>query len=284
MKTSLDCIPCLLHQSLDAARKLKLAEDMAESLLRKTLTLLNQLDWHLPPPAIARETQRAIRAMTGSDDPYLEQKIADTKKALQLLPELDAAVADSASPFLTAVEFSIAGNAIDLGAKSGVVVDVREVFQNALNRPVDETAVSRVEDAILKSKNVLFLTDNAGEIVFDRPLLEQIGSKKVTVAVRGAPVINDATMGDAERSGLTERFTVVSNGSDAPGTCLSECSKEFLTLFGNADLIISKGQGNYECLSAENGNIVFLFLVKCPLVSHQIGLPQNTYAILFNSV
>ena len=137
-------------------------------------------------------------------------------------------VAASEYPFLAAVMFSIAGNAIDLGAKTASDVNVNEVFRSALTKPVDRTAVKRLERAVRDAEDVLFLADNAGEIVFDRPLLDRIGQDKVTVAVRGAPVINDATLDDAERSGITERFHVISNGSDTPGTWLSDCSRAFV--------------------------------------------------------
>ena len=180
-------------------------------------------------------------------------------------------MAASEHPFLTAVMFSIAGNAIDLGAKTASDVDVNEVFRGALAKPVDETAVNRLERAVRDAGNVLLLSDNAGEIVFDRPLLDQIGQGKVTVGVRGAPVINDATLADAERSGITDRFHVVSNGSETPGTWLSECSQAFVDEFENADLVIAKGQGNYETLSGVSRKVFFLLKAKCPVIARDLG-------------
>jgi uncharacterized protein with ATP-grasp and redox domains len=153
-----------------------------------------------------------------------------------------------------------------------------------LERSLDERAASRLEGALSSSQNVLFLSDNSGEIVFDTPLLKLIGTEKVTVAVRGEPVLNDATMDDARRSRLTDRFRVVSNGSDVPGTWLDDCSPEFRSLFEKADLIVSKGQGNYECLSTMRRNICFLFMVKCSFVSKQVGMPTGSYAVFLNSV
>ena len=282
MKSHLECIPCYIRQSLDTARKLRLDEARVESLLRETLVLVSKLDWDLPPPVIGRDIHRVIRALTGNDDPYREQKVADTSRALEILPDLEKAVATSQWPFRTAVQFAIAGNAIDLGAKSETEADVKRAFENALLRSVDETAVSRLEEAVFASKQLLFLTDNAGEMVFDRPLLDLIGPEKLTVVVRGGPVINDATMADARRSGLTEKYKVVTSGSTVPGTWLEDCCAEFIALFESSDLIIARGQGNYEGLSAEKGCIAFLFLVKCALVSNHVGLPTDTAAILFH--
>jgi len=117
--------------------------------------------------------------------------------------------------------FSIAGNAIGLAAKTAVDANATKVFHRALATPMDRTAVKRLERAVRGCEDLLFLCDNTGEIVLDRPLLDQIGQQKVTVAVRGAPVINDARLDDAGRSGITERFHVISNGSDMPSTWLS---------------------------------------------------------------
>jgi uncharacterized protein with ATP-grasp and redox domains len=284
MKTAFECIPCFLNQSLVAARKLALSEKSTEFLLREMLTFLSQWEWQVPPPVIARETQRLIRTLTNNADPYFEQKRADTRAALDLLPEIELNVAGSAWPFLSAVRFSVAGNAIDFGAASGWDSSIESTFQKALTGDLDEEAVSRLERVISASKNILFLTDNCGEIVFDRPLLKLIGSDKVTVCVRGEPVLNDATMDDAKRSGLTETFRVVSNGSDVPGTWIDTCSQDFRMLFEKVDFIIAKGQGNYECLSTTRRSICFLFMVKCPFVAEQVGMPTGSHVVYFNRV
>jgi uncharacterized protein with ATP-grasp and redox domains len=279
MKLHLDCIPCFVRQTLDAAKGLELGEAATRTLLLRTLELLSRLDWGLSPPVIGREIHRAIRELTGDPDPYLHKKISDTETALDLLPEVEEMVAASESPFLTAVMFSIAGNAIDLAAKTAVDADVNAVFDGALTKPVDEAAVGRLQRAARDARDVLFLADNAGEIVFDRPLLDEIGKDKVTVAVRGAPVINDATLDDAERSGITERFRVISNGSDTPGTWLNECSRAFVDRFEKTDLVIAKGQGNFETLGDHPRSVFFLFLTKCPAVSEKLGIQTGAYVI-----
>jgi len=279
MKLHLECIPCFARQTVDSAKILELDEESARTLLLRTLGLLSRLDWDLPAPVIGGEIHRAIRELTGDPDPYLRRKISDTETALQLLPQVEQAVADSEYPFLTAVLFSIAGNAIDLAAKTAADASAGAAFRSALSKPVDEAAVRRLERAVGEATSVLFLADNAGEIVFDRPLLDQIGRGRVTVGVRGAPVINDATFDDARRSGITERFRVISNGSDTPGTWLTDCSREFVDQFERADLVIAKGQANYESLSDHPGRVAFLFLTKCPAVSEHLGVPMGSCVI-----
>lgn len=279
MNIHLDCIPCFVCQAVDTTKVLNVKDETSQTLLRQILGLLQRLDWSLPPPIIGGLIHRAIRQTLNDPDPYVHQKVRDTERALALLPEVDAAIADSDDPFVTAVKFSIAGNAIDLGAKTGVDVDIRRTFRNALVKAVDQAAVEHLEKEISTARSVLFLADNAGEIVFDIPLLEQIGYQKVTIAVRGSPVINDATVDDAKRSGLTDRFRVISNGSDLPGTWLPECSREFVQEFDSADLVIAKGQGNFESLSDQSRSIIFLFLAKCHLVSQELGVMPGSFVI-----
>ena len=279
MKAYFDCIPCLIRQALDTSRALGLDDATIDRVLREALGLARELDWDAPPPVIARDIYRVIIQVIENPDPYLRQKISDTDKALALLPEVEEAIAGAGDPLQAAVKFSIAGNAIDLGAKTDQAPDIQAIVHHALGQPLDEDALGRLTGAISAADSVLFLADNAGEIVFDRPLLEHIGRDKVTVAVRGAPTINDATMDDARRSGLMERFWIISNGSDTPGTWLDDCSSPFVQAFVNADLVIAKGQGNYESLSSCGRKVFFLFLTKCAVVARDLGQPLNTYII-----
>ncbi|MDD3250836.1 MAG: ARMT1-like domain-containing protein, partial [Smithellaceae bacterium] len=131
--------------------------------------------------------------------------------------------------------------------------------------------------SVARAKQILYLADNAGEIFFDRLLIEQLGSAKITLAVRGKPVINDATREDALASGMDEIALVIDNGSDAPGTILEDCSAEFRAHFDKADMIIAKGQGNYESLANEDRPIFFLFRTKCSVISRRSGYSIGTY-------
>ncbi len=133
--------------------------------------------------------------------------------------------------------------------------------------------------AAARAGRILYLADNAGEIVFDRLLVEALAPQRVTLAVRGTPVLNDATAADARAVGLTEICEVIDNGSDAPGTVLEDCSREFRQRFSTADLIIAKGQGNFETLSEAPGNIFFLFKVKCPVIATRTGLPEEAQVL-----
>jgi hypothetical protein len=137
--------------------------------------------------------------------------------------------------------------------------------------------------AVAQARSILYLADNAGEIACDRLLIEQLPMERVTLAVRGAPVLNDATRADAQAVGLEAMVEVIDNGSDAPGTILDDCSPEFRDRFAESDMIIAKGQGNFESLSDQKGNLFFLFKVKCPMVAERIKQPMGMHVLMPSS-
>ena len=282
MNTSLDCLPCIFRQTLDAVRRVSDDPAFYERVVREVAGWICTADLRLPPPVMAQRVHRLLRELTGIADPYVAAKMRDNALALSLMPELRERLAVSSDPLSLAVRLAIAGNLIDLGPKQELSA---ETIQRSIRQVLDEPFSGDVETfrlAAADAKDILYLADNAGEIVLDRLLVEALGPAKVTVAVRGAPVINDATIDDARAAGLHEIVPVISNGSDAPGTVLEECDAEFRKRFAQADLVISKGQGNFETLSAAPRDICFLFKVKCPVISSNVGLPLGTQALLWS--
>ena len=220
---------------------------------------------------------RLIRRLAGDDDPYREVKERFNRAALALYPELKERVRRSPDPLEAAVRIAIAGNIIDFGINRNLQEsDVHDAIEQAMDAPLDKAALNDFRKALADASSILYLGDNAGEIVFDRLLVEQMPVDKVTFAVRGSPVINDATMDDARAVGLTEIVEVIGNGSDAPGTLLESCSDEFRRRFEAADLILSKGQGNYETVSHIPKRIFFLLKVKCPVIARDLGCEVGT--------
>ena len=271
MKTYLDCIPCFLRQALDAVRLVTDDEGIHERLFNEVLGAANTLDPHQPPPAMGQRIHRRIREWTGQGDPYAEAKARFNGLALRDLPELRIRVDASAAPFDTAIRLTIAGNVIDMGVNATLTeAQITAAVDAALNAPLDGE-VEALERAVARAERILFLADNAGELVFDRLLLERLPLGKVTVVVRGAPVINDATLTDARAAGLLELVEVIDNGSDAPGTILEDCSAAFRRRFDAADLVVAKGQGNFETLSEVQKDIFFAFMVKCPVIAREVG-------------
>ena len=271
MKTFFDCIPCFVRQALDSVRRATDDETVHEQVLRETLRAISEMDLRGSPPAMGHKIHRFIREHVGERDPYREMKDQSNRLALELYPALKSQVERSANPLEMALRLAIAGNIMDIAVKGDVGrIDVNEAIEHALTGPFDGD-VGGFATAVSTANSILYLADNAGEIVLDRLLIEQLPLEKVTVAVRGAPVINDATVVDARVAGITELVDVIDNGSDVPGTIIDECNATFRSRFSEADLIIAKGQGNYETLSEAEKDIYFLLKVKCPVIARDIG-------------
>ena len=279
MKTSLDCIPCFVRQALEAARSFTDDPKIHARILRDVLRHAGEMDMTQSPPAMAQGIHRALRKMTGVADPYREAKDRFNEMALDMLPDLSDRVQAAKDPMYMALRLAIAGNVIDLGVNGGITeAEAREAIAGAMDEPFHGDA-DAFRKAVAEAGKILYLADNAGEIVFDRLLIEQLPRDRVTVAVRGAPILNDATMADARTAGLCDLVEVIDNGSDAPGTILEDCSESFRTRFAEADLVIAKGQGNFETLSDAPGNILFLFKAKCPVIAAHVDLPLGTHIL-----
>ncbi len=279
MKSSLDCVPCHVRQSLDASRAVSDDPALHEQMLKEMLRWTAEMDTDLSPPVLGQRLHRRLREVTGIADPYRAEKDRHNEMVLRLLPGLRERIAVADDPFGLAVKLAIAGNIIDLGV-NGEVPDgaLRASVEQALAEPV-HGLVDELRRDIESAEDILYLADNCGEIVFDRLLIEQLPLERVTLAVRGLPILNDATMVDARTVGLTELVEVIDNGTDAPGTILDDCSPAFLRRFQAADLIISKGQGNFESLSDVDAPIYFLFKVKCGVVAEHVGEPVGTHMV-----
>ena len=272
MKIFLDCIPCFLRQTLDAVRLVIDDESVHEQIMRDVLQLTKEMDLSQSPPAIGQRIHRKIRELTENTDPYCDLKKQHNQLALELYDLLEPVVRSSDNSVEIAVRLAIAGNIIDLGVKTSITdSDIKRTINDSLTAPIDHFAIDEFQSDIDNARNILYLADNAGEIVFDRLLIEQLPMKKIKVAVKGSPVINDATMEDAIDTGLTKIVTVIDNGSDGPGTILETCSEEFLSSLDQSDLIIAKGQGNYETLSDLDKNIYFILKAKCPVIAADLG-------------
>ncbi len=277
MKTYLECIPCFFKQALEAARLSGAGGIAQKRILDEVALRIPNFPLTSSPPEMGRIIYATVRKITGKDDPYAGIKEKSNRLALKIYGKLKKKVARSRDRLLTALELAIAGNIIDYGVKNSLNVE-RELDkildqENEIIRRKGRSIFdySYFKRALKKAKNILYLADNAGEVVFDRILIEEIKeadkSKHITYAVKEKPVINDALRKDALVAGIGKEAEIISNGLDMPGTVLSLCSKEFLKIFRCADMIISKGQGNFESLAREKGPLFFLFMAKCPVVA-----------------
>jgi uncharacterized protein with ATP-grasp and redox domains len=281
MKIGLACIPCFVRQAFEAVSLVTDDQKIRERILRQVLARLSNESFDHTPPFIGRDIHRIVRLLSGNSDPYLEIKKEANTSALKLMPSLKELIKGSANPFETAVRLAIAGNIIDCAQGDHVSEKkIQETLSQCLGQPVSKDAINELKKEIEKASNILYLGDNAGEVFFDKLLIEELNGYPVTFVVRGGPTINDALKDDAKMAGIDKLVAVMDNGSDVPGTILEECSEEFKRLFSEADLVIVKGQGNYETLSDEQKNIFFLLQAKCPVIAEHIGCREGDMVIV----
>ncbi len=281
MKTYLECIPCFFKQALEASALAGANAKTRKKVLMKLAKSLGKFSLTSSPPEMGRVIYGLVREITGKNDPYRTIKAKSNALAMGLYGKLRDKARRSADSLLMALELAIAGNIIDYGVKN--TLNVNEELKKILN---EESKIIQKESsqlfnysgfkkALAKAGTVLYLGDNAGETVFDRILIEEIKrsykNKKIIYAVKEKPIINDALIEDARICGIDKVAEVISSGLDVPGTVLKFCSKKFIKIYKKADMIISKGQGNFEALSGEKRPIFFLFMAKCPVVAKDIG-------------
>jgi len=281
LKTYLDCIPCFFRQALKTSRIVTNDEALQEYILKQVSKLIGQLDLLKPPPYTAYKVYQLISKLTECEDPYLDIKKASNNLALKFYPKMKQLIKESPTPMETAIRLAIAGNIIDFGA--GIEANkeiIEKSIKSSLQYKISKSVISKLQSSISKAENILYIGDNAGEIVFDKLLIEQILPRKITYVVRGKPIINDVTLVDAIDSGISSLVEVVENGSSAPGTILETCSPEFMQCYNDADLIIAKGQGNYETLNEERNKIFFLLKVKCAIVAEDTASEVGSSLII----
>lgn len=279
MKTEIDCFPCFLRQTVIALRQLYGIENAQHRIFKDVLAIMQEADVSKPPAYTTTFIHRAIRDCL-QQDPFEKIKADFNRIALDLYPALKQQVSGSADPLWTASRLAIAGNIIDFGIFTSVDIDGSVSRSLAPQIEVDDYESFR--DDLRKADRILYLLDNAGEIVFDRLLIEELcaAGKNVTAVVKGGPVLNDVTAIDAAQSGLDTVCRVIDNGSDAIGTILEWTSPGFREEMQAAELIISKGQGNYETLAPAGKRTYYLFQAKCDVVSGVLGVAKGSMLLL----
>jgi hypothetical protein len=290
VRTYLDCIPCFFRQALEGSRIVRANPKQQKHIIDEFARKIPKISLEASPPEIARIGYKLLKIVSFNADPYYAIKQKSNRCALRLLGRLKEKVSCSKDRLLTAVELAIAGNIIDFGVKNNL--NIKEELKRILveeNKFIHKQSIFHYKEfrqALKKSEDILYLADNAGEVAFDRILIEEIKKdypdKNIYYAVKEKPVINDALLEDAKVCGINKTARVISNGTDAPGTLLSFCSKEFKQIYKNADMVISKGQGNFESLSNEKRPIFFLFMVKCSVVAKETGCKMGNIVLLYN--
>jgi hypothetical protein len=278
MKASVDCLACFMDQALRVARISSSDEAVQLAVVREVASLLPKMEMALTPPENSMAVYAAIAGITACPDPYLAIKKMSNDQALATFPELIREVMESDTPLITALRLAIAGNIIDYGAMHSFDVEAALTRARTIPFAIDAgNQLLELAGQLPDKAKVLYLTDNCGEIVYDSLVIRCLVNLglEVTVAVKAGPIINDALVADALSCGLDQFARIITNGTACPGTPLAMCSAEFLHAFKGADLVISKGQGNFETLSEAgsetNAPIFFLLTIKCPVVGAHLA-------------
>lgn len=280
MRVQIDCYPCVLAQLSRLAKMATGDIDEQYRLIRRMLRKVVDADDRTTPPEFASFFNRIVSEVSGIDDAYQEVKDKSTQLGLELLPELRQLVAESSDPFEAAVRLAIGGNIIDYGVNPEfnlleAEAGIREVF----DLPFDREACADLKRRMDRAKSIFYMLDNCGEAVVDRLLMEPYADK-LTIGVRGFPILNDVTRREAKLSGI-DFAPIVDTGDRAPGVSLRNSSREILDALSRADLVISKGQGNFESLEEEfTRPIYFLLRVKCKVVAERLNRPLGSIQII----
>ena len=277
MDIALECIPCTIQSYLKLVNSGFIPEPHQDAIMRQILRYLSELDYNQSPPAMAQIMHRQMRSILGNVDPYAGVKKQYNHMMLERYDEFRKTIDRSSNPFNTAMRYAIAGNVIDFGAKH--LLDVNETIRRVLHADLAINDSNRLENELKQAETVLYIGDNAGEIVMDRLFIETIGHPNLTYVVRGNPVINDATLDDAKIVGMDEVAQIITTGDDAPGVVWSGASDAFKNQFEAADVVISKGQGNLEGLFDTSRSVYFLFVAKCERMARLVHVSEKSFVV-----
>ncbi len=276
MKINEQCLPCLISQAVRTANLVK--ADNREELYREIFRRMGQLDFSKTNPQIAGENYRLLKRHIGCDDPYRETKTYYNRYFLEHMDLFEHRMHTTEE----IVKYAIAANIIDFNPiHENVDEDIRTFFADMENIPLTINDVEPLLEDVQKANSILYLGDNCGEICFDKLLVRRIKMMRpkcrIYFGVRGEAVVNDNTKEDACFVGMDRYAEIISNGDDSLGTVLSRTSEEFREIYEKADVVIAKGQANYESLSEENKNIYFLLVVKCQVMAQYLGVKEKSF-------
>jgi len=277
LRTDLECIPCILKQTVNIIKLSGVNQATGEKVVREVLEKLGKIDFGKSPAYNSDIGYHSFSNITGIDDPYMDIKKDCNRSVIKLYPELEKIVSDSGDRLYAAAKIAVAGNVIDFGAHitAGETLNFEKVIDEIVKIPLAHDDYRIFEEDLKGSDEILYLGDNAGEIVFDRVFINQIikMEKRVILSVKSAPIINDATVEDAKEVRLDSLVKIIETGNNCIGINFQRSSREFKEQFESADIIISKGQGNFESLDeVRDKKIFFLLKAKCKKIARELGV------------
>ncbi|GAW32942.1 DUF89 domain-containing protein [Carboxydocella sp. JDF658] len=287
MQVSLECVPCYLRQVLNAMQHGEIPVEEQGKILDQILLEIPQLDKTATPALNSSLLLHRLQEMAGVGDLFQEAKEKSNEQALALLPLLREMVSEADWPLELAVKLAVAGNIVDLGILQDY--DLEASIRQVLHEPFTIYHLPALAQDLRTARKVLIIGDNSGEIIFDSLLVEQLLALdlEVTYSVKAGPILNDATREDAEAAGLPRLCRVIDTGNNFLGVVPEHSGQEFLQAMAEADVVISKGQANYESLEGTElagEKTYFLLKAKCPLVAAHLGVELGDLVLKKNDL
>jgi len=261
---------CLLekHTAIGETERLAITNHLEQLILKDGLS----------SPELQQKLNRYFNQVTGIADPYSQEKRTSNAIAKKLYDYWKPKVQQADNKLQLALRLAIAGNIMDYGALQEF--DLEQTISEVIDAKLAIDHSEKLFEALGKAAKVLYLCDNAGEIFMDKLFIETLNHKNITAVVRGFPILNDVTITDAHQAEIHEVAKLIDNGSDAPSTILNDCSAEFIKAYQEADLIISKGQGNLEgLLPQEDSRIFFLLMAKCDVIANLLHVNKGDLVV-----
>ncbi len=274
MNIDKECVECIINQSAKVASAINANKELSSKLTTTVTEMSKDFSFDDAPPEIASYVYEKMAEIANKTDLYDEVKALSTQKALSFVPFVKSKINASNNKLLSATKTAVAGNVIDLAA--AVEFDLEEELEKIYGIDFAHDDMEKLEDALKRAKEVLVIGDNVGEHIFDYIFIQTLQNLypkiEFSYMVRGNPIINDVTMKEALEAGFEKLCNLIDSGVNTPGFTYERASCEAKKLFDEADLVISKGMGNYECMSpSHRKNICFLLKVKCNVVSASLG-------------
>lgn len=271
MQLEFDCIPCIYRQVLEASRMVTDDQELIREILNEFSRMIPELEPDLSAPVLVSRIQNHLKDISGEKDPYYKFKEANLKLALNHYPDIEEGISNAEDPLLAALLISAMGNSIDAGVS--LKVDIAGNLARAVECGFKYSDYPQFKKEVEKADKLLIIADNTGEAVFDRLLIKELDKFKLDIiyAVRDKPILNDVTLREARQLGIDRLCQLIPSGCDTPGTVLERASEEFINIFLDADVVISKGQGNLEGLLGTNRPIYYLLKIKCDLIASKLG-------------
>ncbi len=268
------CVECIINQSRRVSEAIRADDALSKRMVDYVEAAGAQFDFTKSPPEVASSIYETMAEIAGMEDLYGELKAHATEKAKTFIPQLRKELEMSTDQLLTAIKIAVAGNVIDLAAE--VTFDLHEEMGKIFETDFAYDDMVPLAQALDQASTLLYIGDNVGEHIFDylciETLQELYPKLEISYMVRGNPIINDVTMFEAKEAGFDTLCHLVDSGVNTPGFAYERANKESQELFDSVDLVITKGMGNYECLSpSPRSNLCYLLKVKCNVVANSLG-------------